>query len=165
MKTFKTIGLALTMFLGILTVHSQTTQTDTNKIKEAKTNLIKYLNLSGAMLSKSTGYEIKYDANEGNPVDLKYTSEQRLSYFAKASEYYLEVTSYYNIISASLTQEEKDEFQRIDNAFSKIIKDAVTYKKIISKPILDLFEEIFPIITFIEITKAEVEDFEKGMLK
>lgn len=165
MTNFKTIGLALTIFLGILTTaQSQTTQTDT--IKEAKTNLIKYLNLSGSMLSESTGYIIKYDdKGDGNPVDLKYTSEKRLSNLTKASEHYKQVASYYNIISTTLTQQQRDDFKLIDDSFQKILKDA-DYKKLISKPTLALpLNEIFPTITFIEIVKAKVEKLEKELLK
>jgi|JI6StandDraft_1071083.scaffolds.fasta_scaffold29272_2 hypothetical protein len=164
MKTLKTIGLALTMFIGILTAHSQTTQTDTTK--EAKTNLIKYLNLSGSMLSESTGYIIKYDdKGDGNPVDLKYTSEKRLSNLAKASEYYKQVASYFNIVSTSLTPQQKDDFKLIDESMLKIINDA-DYKKLIAKPVAALpLNEIFPTITFIEIVKAKIEKLEKEILK
>lgn len=155
--------LLLIAILLTVTAKAQTNaQTDTSK-----TNLIKYLNLTGEMLSKSTGYEIKYDANgDGNPVDLKYTPEKRLSYFASASEGYLKVTSYYNTISKSLTQKEKEDFETIDNALSKIIKDAEMYIKMISKQTLTLsLEDIFPTITFIEIVKAKIEKFEKAILK
>ena len=167
MNTFNKIGLALAMFLGILTTaQSQTTQTDTSKIREAKTNLIKYLNLSGSMLSESTGYIIKYDdKGDGNPVDLKYTSEKRLSNLTKASEHYKQVASYYNIINTTLTQQQRDDFKLIDDSFQKILKDA-DYKKLISKPALALpLNEIFPTITYIEIVKAKVEKLEKEFLK
>lgn len=164
MKNIKIIGLALTMFIGILTAHSQTTQTDT--IKEAKTNLIKYMNLTASMLSESSGYEIQYDANgDGKPVDRKYTAEKRLSYLSKASEHYKEIASHYNTVKASLTKEEREQFELIDNSFAKLLKGD-DYKKIISKQTATLsLQEIFPTIQFIEIVKVKIEKLEKELLK
>ena len=154
-----------TLFMVVLSINTFA-QNDTSKIREAKINLIKYLNLTSYMLSESTGIAIKYDENEqGKPTELKYSAQIRQVFLAKASEYYSEVASNYKIIISSLTQEEKDKIQKINDYISKLIKDD-KYKSLISTPTLSLTpEQIGPSVTFIEIIKTKIDDITELMFE
>ncbi len=123
-----------------------------------------YLDSTGLMLSQSTGYAIEYDnSGDGYPIDLKYSSDERLKSLAKANEYYLKTSSAYKIVESSLTNEQIKDFKSIDNSLMKIINDT-DYEKYLSITNSSLpIKEIFPTVTFIEIVKAKIDKFSNSI--
>lgn len=148
----------LTFFFLAFSTHCFT-QNESIHSEEIK-DLTTYLDSIGVMLSHSTGYLVEYDdAGDGYPIDLKYSSKERLDCLTKANDYYSKTILIYKNVKPSLTYEQIDEFQSIDKSLIKIIKD-IDYEEYISSTDNSLpAKKIFPTITFIEIVKSKINKF------